>query len=40
MNIYPHPNFIDAAVNAIIAAKSGLHVLLEGPSGCGLSTLA
>ncbi|KAA6379758.1 MAG: hypothetical protein EZS28_024715 [Streblomastix strix] len=40
MHIHPHPQFIDAAVYAIIAARNGLHVLLEGPSGCGLSTLA
>ncbi|KAA6403417.1 MAG: hypothetical protein EZS28_001045, partial [Streblomastix strix] len=40
MHIHPHPLFIDAAVYAIDAARNGLHVLLEGPSGCGLSTLA
>ncbi|KAA6398498.1 MAG: putative dynein heavy chain [Streblomastix strix] len=39
-HIHPHPQFIDAAFNAIVGAQSGLHVLLEGPSGCGLSTLA
>ncbi|KAA6368660.1 MAG: hypothetical protein EZS28_035813, partial [Streblomastix strix] len=40
MHIHPHPQFIDAAVYAIVAARNGLHVLLEGPSGCGLTTLA
>ncbi|KAA6368408.1 MAG: hypothetical protein EZS28_036065, partial [Streblomastix strix] len=38
--IHPHPQFIDAAVYAINAARAGLHVLLEGPSGSGLTTLA
>jgi MoxR-like ATPase len=36
-NFHAHPQFIDAALNA---AKSGIHVLFEGPSGCGLSSLA
>ncbi|KAA6377565.1 MAG: hypothetical protein EZS28_026909 [Streblomastix strix] len=40
MHIHPHPQFIDAAVYAIVASRNGLHVLLEGPSGCGLTTLA
>ncbi|KAA6359825.1 MAG: hypothetical protein EZS28_044648, partial [Streblomastix strix] len=40
MHIHPHPQFIDAAVYAIVASRNGLHVLLEGPSGSGLSTLA
>ncbi|KAA6353964.1 MAG: hypothetical protein EZS28_050509, partial [Streblomastix strix] len=40
MHIHPHPQFIDAAVYAIVAARNGLHVLLEGPSGSGLTTLA
>ncbi|KAA6396296.1 MAG: hypothetical protein EZS28_008170, partial [Streblomastix strix] len=40
MHIHPHPQFIDAAVYAIVAARNGLHILLEGPSGCGLTTLA
>ncbi|KAA6354005.1 MAG: hypothetical protein EZS28_050468, partial [Streblomastix strix] len=40
MHIHPHPQFIDAAVYAIVASRNGLHVLLEGPSGSGLTTLA
>ncbi|KAA6366094.1 MAG: hypothetical protein EZS28_038379, partial [Streblomastix strix] len=40
MHIHPHPQFIDAAVYGIAAAQVGLHILLEGPSGCGISTLA
>lgn len=40
MYIFPHDNFVGAALNAVIAAKCGLHVLLEGPSGSGLITIA
>ncbi|KAA6394275.1 MAG: putative Midasin, partial [Streblomastix strix] len=39
-NIHTHTQFIDAAINAVNAARAGLHVLLEGPSGSGLTTLA
>jgi transcriptional regulator with AAA-type ATPase domain len=39
-NIYAHREFLAAAVPAYIAMTYGLHVLLEDPSGCGLSTLA
>jgi MoxR-like ATPase len=40
MGIYPHKQFLTAAMDAILAARSGLHVLLEGSSGSGLTTLA
>ncbi|KAA6353939.1 MAG: hypothetical protein EZS28_050534, partial [Streblomastix strix] len=40
LHIHPHPQFIDAAVYAIVATRNGQHVHLEGPSGCGLSTIA
>jgi MoxR-like ATPase len=40
LRVHPHEEFLDAAVNAVVAARSGLHVLLEGPSGAGLTTLA
>jgi MoxR-like ATPase len=39
-NLYPHECLLDCVVNAVLAARSGLHVLLEGPSGCGLSAIA
>jgi midasin (ATPase involved in ribosome maturation) len=32
--------FLDAAASAVVAANSGLHVMLEGPTGSGLTTLA
>jgi MoxR-like ATPase len=38
--LYPHPDFIEAAVHAVVAARAGWHVLLEGASGSGLTVLA
>jgi MoxR-like ATPase len=38
--LYPHKEIIRVAALAYTAAVQGLHVLLEGPSGCGLTTLA
>jgi MoxR-like ATPase len=40
LQVHAHDQFIDAAVHALIAAPSGLHVMLEGPTGAGLTTLA
>jgi hypothetical protein len=40
MNLHPHTCFLDCVVDAVLAARAGLHVLLEGPSGCGLSAIA
>jgi MoxR-like ATPase len=40
MGIYPHKQFRTAALAAILATRAGLHILLEGPSGSGLSTIA
>jgi sigma54-dependent transcription regulator len=37
---HPHEELFNAAIPAIVAAHDGRHVLLEGPSGCGLSALA
>jgi hypothetical protein len=37
--LYAHPEFLAAAVPAYIAITCSLHVLLEGSSGCSLSTL-
>jgi energy-coupling factor transporter ATP-binding protein EcfA2 len=37
--IYPHDEMLRVATLAYTAALQGLHVLLEGPSGCGLTTL-
>jgi hypothetical protein len=38
LRIHPHEEFLEAAVHAIIAGRSGFRVMLEGPSG--LTTLA
>jgi MoxR-like ATPase len=38
--IYPHQEFVDAAICAVLAARAGCHILLEGRSGVGLTTLA
>jgi MoxR-like ATPase len=39
-HIHPHAQFLGAAGPAFMAAKSELHVLFEGPTGSGLTTLA
>jgi hypothetical protein len=40
LHIFTTDEFLDAGWNSVLAGLAGLHVLLEGPSGSGLTTLA